>query len=113
MTAKTNLRQFPGPTQATQATVASVKMSRKAAAAAAMAGAATAAATDEAEQMDIMRINTLTSAIFAISLNPAFKSSGYTMDQLAAAALSVSMQHMSGVSEAAVASVAEAYPQRS
>ena len=108
---KTNLMHFPTTAKATPVTVAPVKMSRKAAAAAAMAGAATAAATDEAEQMDIMRINNLTAAIFAISLNPAFKSSGYTMDQLAAAALSVSMQHMSGVSEAALASVAEAYAQ--
>jgi hypothetical protein len=107
----TNLMHFPSTTKATQA--APAKMSRKAAAAAAMAGAATSVATDEAENMSIMRINTLTGAIFAISLNPAFKASGYTMSELAAAALSVSMQHMSGVSEAALASVAEAYAQES
>jgi hypothetical protein len=92
--AKTNLRQFPSTTKSP---VATVKMSRK------------AAAADLEEQMDVTRISQLTGVIFGISFQPFFKAQGFTMDQLAAASLSVATQHMNGMSEAGAAAVEEYY----
>jgi hypothetical protein len=89
----TNLRQFPNASASVP-----VKLSKKA-----------AAAADAAEQLDVIKINQLTCSIYAISFNEFFKNQGFTMDHLAAAALSVATQHMSGVSEAGVAHVKELY----
>jgi hypothetical protein len=87
---RTNLRQFP---------TAAAKLSSD------------QIDADLSTKLELTRISQLTGVIYAISLQPFFKAQGFTLDQLAAAALSLATQHMSGVSEAAVASVAEAYAQ--
>jgi hypothetical protein len=87
---RTNLRQFPTP---------AAKLSNE------------AIDDDPATKLELIRISQLTGVIYSISLQPFFKAQGFTLSQLAAAALSLATQHMSGVSEAAVASVAEGYAQ--
>jgi protein-disulfide isomerase-like protein with CxxC motif len=96
---KTNLRQFPSTTKSH---VAPVKMSKS---------AATEISLED--QMDATRVSQLTGVIFGISFQPFFKKQGFTMDQLAAAALSVATQHMNGISEAGAAAVAEYYTPKS
>jgi hypothetical protein len=91
----TNLMQFPSTTRTP---AAPVKQSRKAAEAAAAA-----------EEIDLIKIDHLTATIYAISFNPFFKAQGFTMDHLAAAAMSVASQHMAGASEEGLAITAEAY----
>jgi hypothetical protein len=100
MTMSTNLMQFPTP--ATKPSERKIVGASKAAATAAAEAAA-------AEKLDLIKIDQLTASIYAISFNAFFKNNGFTMDHLAAAALSVATQHMAGTSEEGLAITAEAY----
>ncbi len=95
-----NLMQFPTP---------ATKPSKRKIAGASKAAAAAAATATAKEQMDLIKIDQLTASIYAISFNAFFKNNGFTMDHLAAAALSVATQHMAGTSDEGLAITAEAY----
>ena len=63
-----------------------------------------------AEEMDYVRISQLTKLMFSIANQEFFKKGGFTVDELAASALSVYMMHADGVSDACVAAASKAYP---